>query len=58
MNDLTAALVMGTGLDGWGMARHGAYDAQLGVAYLLQALLHLGTVQRFGACRAADYTAR
>ena len=42
-----------------GAAGHGAYDSQMGVAYLLQALLRLGTLGRSGACRVpADYTAR
>jgi hypothetical protein len=42
-----------------GATHHGAYDSQMGVAYLVHALARLGTMERPGSCPIPpDYTAR
>lgn len=42
-----------------GATRHGAYDSQMGVAYLIHALARFGTMERPGSCPIPpDYSAR
>ena len=42
-----------------GATNHGAYDSQMGVAYLVHALARLGTLERAGSSPIPpDYTAR